>query len=64
MSGTIDIRKGKTEFEVTTTVKRDGVWYMGPTVLVTARDESHAREQVEKAGHVINEHFPPKQKGH
>lgn len=58
----IDMRKGDREFSVTTTVKRDGVWYMGKEVLVTARDEGHARQQVESAGHVVNEHFPPRER--
>ena len=57
----IDMRKGNREFRVTTSVRRDGVDYMGPTVLVTARNEAHAREQVEKSGHTVNEYFPPEE---
>lgn len=51
----VDLRKGDKEFRVSTS--RNG--YMGPDVLVTARDESHAKEIVTKAGHKPNPHFPP-----
>ncbi len=34
---------------------------MGTEILVTARDEGHAREQVKEAGHTVNEHFPPEE---
>ena len=60
---TIDLRQGSTDYEVTTSVKRDGVAYMGPTVLVTARDEEHARQIANENGHTVNEYFPPKRVG-
>jgi hypothetical protein len=55
----IDLRPGDNDFRVTTQVKRDNNWYMGPEVIVTARDEEHAKEIARSKGHEPNPHFPP-----
>jgi hypothetical protein len=55
--GDIDLRKGDREFRVPTS--RNG--YMGPDVLVTARDSEHAKEIVRGAGHEPNRYFPPEE---
>lgn len=55
----IDLRQGNKTFRVSTSVNREGIAYMGPDVIVTARDETHAKEQVKQAGHTPNPHFPP-----
>lgn len=54
----IDLRDGTREFRVSTT--RDNR-YMGPDVLVTARNYTHALEVVTQAGHKPNPHFPPEE---
>jgi hypothetical protein len=58
----IDLTKGNREFVVTTTVTRDGVAYMGPQVLVTARDHKHAEQVAREAGHKPNPHFGPEER--
>lgn len=62
MSKDIDLREGAREFSVPTSVVREGVAYMGPNVLVNARDEKHAIEKVEQAGHRRNTHFEVKER--
>jgi hypothetical protein len=55
--GDIDLRKGDREFRVSTS--KNG--YMGPDILVTARDSEHAKQIVKEAGHKPNPHFPPEE---
>lgn len=62
MSKEIDLRPGTREFRVTTKVLRDGTWYMGPEVLLTARDSKHAEQVARDHGHHVNEHFPPQER--
>jgi hypothetical protein len=53
----IDMRDGNRDFRVSTS--KNG--YMGPDVIVTARDSEHAKEKVKEAGHTPNPHFPPEE---
>lgn len=55
----IDLRPGTNDFRVTTVVTRGGTDYMGPEVIVTARDEEHAKQVAKQAGHRSNSYFPP-----
>lgn len=58
----IDLRPGQKEFRVTTKVQRNGTWYMGPQVLLNARDAIHAEQVARDHGHVVNEYFPPEER--
>ena len=55
----IDLRPGQHDYRVTTVVTRNNQRYMGPEVIVTARDEEHAKQVAAQHGHESNPHFPP-----
>jgi len=57
----IDLRPGTRDFRVSTSVARNGEAYMGPDVVVTARDSEHAKVVVRLAGHTPSPHFPPEE---
>ena len=58
----IDLRPGTRDFRVSTVVDAPGGRaYMGPNVLVKARDSSHAKEVATQAGHSPNPYFPPEE---
>ena len=57
----IDLREGTREFRVFTRVVRNGTAYMGPDVIVNARDSWHAQQKVVAAGHSLNHNFSVKE---
>lgn len=59
----IDLRPGEHDFVVTTVVQGPNGKHderMGPEVIVTARDEEHAKQVAKEHGHKSNSYFPPK----
>ena len=60
-SNEIDLTIPNRQFRVSTTVVRDGIGYMGPSVKINAHDAADAVRRVERAGHKANPHFPPEE---
>lgn len=55
----IDLTVPQREFRVPTTVKRNGVAYMGPEVRINAHNAEDAIRRIEQAGHTYNNNFRP-----